>query len=338
MGEFTAEEMILLRDELCADSKSADSIRSTLDSLGNKTMNLDVLVASKIGKAVSALKRHEDEGIQSQAKLLIKQWKNLAAKSGIRPASEPSDCGLSVKRMKVDELQQVPLLSCVIETTVTGNGGLSGSTGGSVMLDEGLDGSVKGAGEEDVIVPDGLLEMKGLLPTRFQMRKKLAEVLGKQVAGNIGTDIIASTSIGVETAVEQATPFTTAKGDYTAKLRSLLFNLKKNQELRTQVLTGAISPDVFVNMKPSELMTREKKSQMEMQAKEMSEARRLDWREKNSEEINKQCGIKNQDGMFKCSRCGSKKTNYFQKQTRSADEPLTTFVTCLNCKKHWKFC
>ncbi len=122
-------------------------------------MNLDVLVASKIGKAVSALKRHEDEGIQSQAKLLIKQWKTLAAKSGIRPASEPSDCGLSVKRMKVDELQQVPLLSCVIETTVTGNGGLSGSTGGSVMLDEGLDGSVKGAGGGDVIVPDGLLEM-----------------------------------------------------------------------------------------------------------------------------------------------------------------------------------
>ncbi len=24
--------------------------------------------------------------------------------------------------------------------------------------------------------------------------------------------------------------------------------------------------------------------------------------------------------MFQCTRCGSKKTNYFQKQTRSADE------------------
>ncbi len=110
-------------------------------------MNLDVLMASKIGKTVSALKKHEDEGIQSQAKLLIKQWKNLAAKSGISPASEPSDCGESVKRMKVDELQQAP-----------------GSTCGSVTLDEGLDSSVKVAGgEEDVIVPDGLLEMVSCL-------------------------------------------------------------------------------------------------------------------------------------------------------------------------------
>lgn len=39
-----------------------------------------------------------------------------------------------------------------------------------------------------------------------------------------------------------------------------------------------------------------------------------------------------------CSRC-KKKTNcdYYQLQTRSADEPMTTFVTCLECNKQWKF-
>ncbi len=136
------------------------SIRDALDSLGKKTMNLDVLVASKIGKAVSALKRHEDEGIQSQAKSLIKQWKNLAANSGIRPTSEPVDCGVSVKRVKVNEPQQVPPSSCIEETAVAGNDGLSGSTGGSFKLDEGLDNSVKDGGEAaDVIVPDGFFEM-----------------------------------------------------------------------------------------------------------------------------------------------------------------------------------
>ncbi|CAM9988249.1 unnamed protein product [Phaeothamnion confervicola] len=54
--------------------------------------------------------------------------------------------------------------------------------------------------------------------------------------------------------------------------------------------------------------------------------------------INKQCGIKGTEGMFECGRCKSKKTTYFQKQTRSADEPMTTFVTCKNCGKNWKFC
>lgn len=41
-------------------------------------------------------------------------------------------------------------------------------------------------------------------------------------------------------------------------------------------------------------------------------------------------------GMFTCSRCKSDKTTYFQLQTRSADEPMTTYVTCLNCSKKWK--
>lgn len=39
-----------------------------------------------------------------------------------------------------------------------------------------------------------------------------------------------------------------------------------------------------------------------------------------------------------CSGC-KRKTNcdYYQLQTRSADEPMTTFVTCLECDKRWKF-
>lgn len=46
--------------------------------------------------------------------------------------------------------------------------------------------------------------------------------------------------------------------------------------------------------------------------------------------------IKNQEGFFVCGRCKSKKTTYFQMQTRSADEPMTVFVSCLNCDRNWK--
>ena len=39
-----------------------------------------------------------------------------------------------------------------------------------------------------------------------------------------------------------------------------------------------------------------------------------------------------------CSSCKKKaKCDYYQLQTRSADEPMTTFVTCLECNKKWKF-
>lgn len=39
---------------------------------------------------------------------------------------------------------------------------------------------------------------------------------------------------------------------------------------------------------------------------------------------------------FKCWKCKSKKCTYYQLQTRSSDEPMTTFVTCLDCGNRWK--
>lgn len=41
--------------------------------------------------------------------------------------------------------------------------------------------------------------------------------------------------------------------------------------------------------------------------------------------------------IFKCGKCKNRKTTYHQLQTRSADEPMTTFVTCVVCNNRWKF-
>ena len=40
--------------------------------------------------------------------------------------------------------------------------------------------------------------------------------------------------------------------------------------------------------------------------------------------------------MFKCGRCGSRSCSYYEVQTRSADEPMTQFVNCLECNNRWK--
>ena len=39
---------------------------------------------------------------------------------------------------------------------------------------------------------------------------------------------------------------------------------------------------------------------------------------------------------FKCFKCQKRQCTYYQLQTRSADEPMTTFITCLNCGNRWK--
>ena len=39
--------------------------------------------------------------------------------------------------------------------------------------------------------------------------------------------------------------------------------------------------------------------------------------------------------LFKCRKCGSRETSYYEVQTRSADEPMTQFITCLKCDARW---
>lgn len=39
---------------------------------------------------------------------------------------------------------------------------------------------------------------------------------------------------------------------------------------------------------------------------------------------------------FRCSRCKKKQCSYYELQTRSADEPMTIFISCHVCGKHWK--
>jgi len=59
--------------------------------------------------------------------------------------------------------------------------------------------------------------------------------------------------------------------------------------------------------------------------------------DKKIRDENKYCPkIEASTDNFTCWKCKSKKCTYYQLQTRSADEPMTTFVTCLSCGCRWK--
>jgi DNA-directed RNA polymerase subunit M/transcription elongation factor TFIIS len=66
------------------------------------------------------------------------------------------------------------------------------------------------------------------------------------------------------------------------------------------------------------------------------------WKEQIEKQIEKDKHMYSNKGCASiylyCSVCKKKsRCDYYQMQTRSADEPMTTFVTCLECDKRWKF-
>jgi transcription elongation factor S-II len=110
-------------------------------------------------------------------------------------------------------------------------------------------------------------------------------------------------------------------------VRSLYQNLrsKTSSTLRANVLSGAIPPTKLVTMTHDELKTEERKAEEAAMMKENMDKAMVAQEEQSI------------STHLRCNKCGQKKVTYTQAQTRSADEPMTTFCTCLNCGNRWKF-
>lgn len=108
---------------------------------------------------------------------------------------------------------------------------------------------------------------------------------------------------------------------YIDRLRSIYINLKK-PDVSAAVLSGNIKSQEIAFMTHQEICPEK--------WKQLIEDKKV--RDKQKYEPNIEASTDN----FTCNKCKSKKCTYYQLQTRSADEPMTTFVTCLECGKRWK--
>jgi transcription elongation factor S-II len=115
--------------------------------------------------------------------------------------------------------------------------------------------------------------------------------------------------------------------DYKQKMRSLYQNLKNksNPQLRKRVQSGEITPQRFVTMSHEELKSDERKAEDQKLMKENMDKAMVAQEERSV------------SSALKCGKCGQMRVSYTQAQTRSADEPMTTFCECLHCGNRWKF-
>lgn len=115
--------------------------------------------------------------------------------------------------------------------------------------------------------------------------------------------------------------------EYRSRLRSLFQNLKNkgNPKLRQQVLSGTIAPARFVKMSHEELKSDKQRAEDERLQKENMDKAMVAQAERSI------------SVSLTCGKCNQKKVSYSQAQTRSADEPMTTFCECTVCGNRWKF-
>lgn len=117
------------------------------------------------------------------------------------------------------------------------------------------------------------------------------------------------------------------KSLYLSRIRSLYSNIKsdsyiQNLNFKYRILEDDIKSVSISKMSPSDIFPERWKILIEDKMK----------KEKLRYELKPEA----MTDMFKCRRCSSRSCTYYEMQTRSADEPMTQFITCLDCNNHWK--
>ena len=107
---------------------------------------------------------------------------------------------------------------------------------------------------------------------------------------------------------------------YLDRLRTVYTNL--NDTIIEQITSGAIKPHIVAFMTHQELNPDKWAALIDAKSK----------RDANKFETN----IAAATDTFTCRKCKGNQCTYYQLQTRSADEPMTTFCNCILCGNRWK--
>lgn len=319
--------------------RNMDGALALLQELQGMKMSLKLLQATRIGMSVNLIRKHStNEEIIALAKILIKKWKKLLAteisvdhkaekssgKEGERDRSSAvvlesrKHSKEKYKERKDSSSSMSPMALSPASRKNSTDKEESGS-GSKVTMDSPSSPTFS----SPTILPP-------LLKTGENIRDKCIELLiaalktdddYKDYGANcekMGAEI--------EDSIHQEFPKTDMK--YKNRVRSRISNLKdpKNPNLRKNVLSGAIDLLHFARM-----------SAEEMASDELKELRQVITKEAIREhQMAKTSGT--MSSLFQCGKCKKKNCTYNQVQTRSADEPMTTFVLCNECGNRWKFC
>lgn len=165
-------------------------------------------------------------------------------------------------------------------------------------------------------------------PIRTGVREIFAKYMSEIEAADLEVGIFNNTID-----VAKAFPFAASWANpvfneaYMAKARSMVANIKPdsyvgNKRLSVRMGEKEFLPHEMASMAPENLFP---EAWADVIQKEMALA-------KGAYEAN----MAAMTDIYTCGKCKKKRCTFYEMQTRSADEPMSTFVRCLNCGNRWK--
>ncbi|KAI8988484.1 transcription factor S-II, central domain-containing protein, partial [Mycotypha africana] len=268
------------------------------------------------GKAIGKLRTHNDAKISVKAKELVKKWKDDVVQAQKNSNGNSKTTSVSSSRASTPKSATPSRQSSL--TTPTSNKSSPSSSQVSSPRTPSVEPTARTVKSDEVTFKS----------TGNSPRDRTIELMYASVGLGSGADssLLLKRAIAIEN--ELYAEYGDINQEYKNKARSLALNLKNksNPGLRESVVSGELSVAKLCKMTVDQLASEEAKARDRKLAEEaLFKARGA-------------TSAQAETDMFKCGKCGGRKCTYFQMQTRSADEPMTTFVTCVSCGNHWKFC
>uniref|UniRef100_A0A3Q3B1L4 Transcription elongation factor n=1 Tax=Kryptolebias marmoratus TaxID=37003 RepID=A0A3Q3B1L4_KRYMA len=336
------EDLIRIAKKLdkMVSRSNTEGAMDLLKELRDFNMTLKLLQETRIGMSVNNIRKHcTDEEVIALAKVLIKDWKRLLKDSSDSKSPPPKKPTPEVKKEKhKDSCDSKPgqLFYRSFSTDSKPDRESTDSKKSSSPPAKKLTGEKsRTEAPRTPTTPTSPMSPSfssagGPLPPHLATGDSVRDKCIEMVAAALRTDDFKDFGVNCDSMaaeiedIYQEIRATDMK--YKNRVRSRISNLKdpKNPGLRRNVLAGSIELSRIASM-----------SAEEMASDELKQLRNVLTQEAIREHQMAKTGGTTTD-LLQCGKCKKKNCTYNQVQTRSADEPMTTFVLCNECGNRWK--
>ena len=326
-----------------------------LREIPRAAITLDVIKQTKAGRRMKTLsKKHTSEQVRALASSIMRTWKEIAAAQGYKKGKPAATAAAATTaaattavpsaaeantQQKSSAAAEIPADAAASVSTsaeasssssaasATSTASASAATSAS-SSSSSAESASSSSSTDDIFAKTENPKRRKIQQMFFKLFEHAPDTSESDWPTAVAT---AEVAVNVETCIDRQANFATRPQDYVKIVKRLRYNLRENTKLCVAAARSYLPPHALVIMEPAELATDEARDAKHEAMEYDKGARRSNWKQANAALMAKQAGGVLEDSMYRCPKCGSRKVTNFAMQTRSADEPMTVFCTCIKC-------